>query len=198
MDITMEHISAQQFLDEVQNANEKFYVLDVRTEAEYKKMCLGDIASDNVPLDEVPDVMDTIINHCQSKRTYVLCKAGKRAEYAAHDLEQAGAQDVAVIDGGTMALEALGYPLKPGIMPIERQYHLLMGVFILLGIALDSFILPLIAAISLIFQAVTGKCGFVAFMRKLPMNSYTAADIQIEISKSVSAYQEKQSKRNAA
>jgi rhodanese-related sulfurtransferase len=198
MDRFMEHISAQQFLDEAQNAEEKFYILDVRTEAEYKKYCLADLASDNVPLDEVPDVIDTIVNHCQSMRTYVLCKAGKRAEFAAYDLENAGVTNVAVIDGGTMALDALGVAMKPGIMPIERQYHLAMGLLILLGLALDTIILPLIAAISLIFHAITGKCGLIAFIRKLPLNSHEGANIQIEISKSVSAYQEKMIAKNAA
>lgn len=187
----MNHISAPEFLQEIQNASEKFYILDVRTEVEYKKKKLAGVASDNVPLDEVPDVLDTIVNHCRDMRTYILCKAGKRAEFAAADLEAAGAQNVVVIDGGTMALEALEAPFETGILNIERQYYILMGGMVMAGFFPYLWLLPVFAGVSLLFRGITGQCGIVEMVRRLPWNTYLSQDIQEEISKSVGTYQQK-------
>lgn len=193
----MEIISAQQFIEEAQNAQEKFYILDVRSEAEFKKSRIADIPSDNVPLDEVPDVVDTIVNHCQNLRTYVLCKAGKRAQFAAYDLEQAGATNVAVIEGGTMALEALDVNMQADVISIDRQYHILMGSFVLVGLLYGHyfdvayFALAALASVSLLLHGVTGKCGIRQIVKKMRWNAYASLDLQEEITKSVNSYQQK-------
>ena len=187
----MDMISAAEFIDNISNAEEKFYILDVRSEAEYKKSRLSGIASDNVPLHEVPDVADTIVNHCRTMPTYVLCKAGKRAQFAAMDIEAAGAENVIVVDGGTLALEAMGIEFTPDVISIERQYYILLGGIIVLGLLLDWEILALLAAIALLARGITGKCGLIKVLAKMPWNNYVNQDIQEEISKSVQAYQEK-------
>ncbi len=187
----MNIISAPEFIEQIQNANEKFYILDVRSEAEYKKARLTGIASDNVPLHEVPDVVDTIVNHCRHMPTYVLCKAGKRAQFAAMDIEAAGAENVIVIDGGTLALDALGVPFTSDVISIERQYLIIIGGLVTLGLVLDLGILVLLAAIALLARGITGKCGLIKIIAKMPWNAYLQQDIQEEISKSVQAYQDK-------
>ena len=187
----MNIIGAPEFIEQIQNANEKFYILDVRSEAEYKKARLAGIASDNVPLHEVPDVVDTIVNHCRNMPTYVLCKAGKRAQFAAMDIEAAGAENVIVVDGGTLALDALGIPFTSGVISIERQYLVIIGGLTTLGLVFDLDILILLAAAALLARGITGKCGLIKIIAKMPWNAYLQQDIQEEISKSVQAYQDK-------
>jgi rhodanese-related sulfurtransferase len=195
----MEKISAAEFAEQAHNASEKFYVLDVRTEAEYKQSRLATIASDNVPLDEILDVMDTITNHCANMRTYILCKAGVRAEFAGHDLEAAGAKNVVIVEGGTSALKTIGVPFKSSGMSIsiERQYHTLLGLMVLLGLIygvyLDTmwFALTAIAGVSALLHGLTGLCGIQQIIGKLSWNKAAPLDLGAEISKSVSNYQQR-------
>ena len=169
----MEKISAAEFAEQALNASEKFYVLDVRTEAEYKQSRLATIASDNVPLDEILDVMDTITNHCANMRTYILCKAGVRA------------------------LKDLGLPFKSGVISLERQYHILIGLFgvmgIIYGLYLDKtwFALTAFVSFSALFHGLTGICGLKNIIAKMSWNRASTLDLGAEISKSVNSYQQR-------
>tara|TARA_R110002124_G_scaffold129483_1_gene291014 strand:+ start:325307 stop:325915 length:609 start_codon:yes stop_codon:yes gene_type:complete len=193
----MEKISAAEFAEQALNASEKFYVLDVRTEAEYKQSRLATIASDNVPLDEILDVMDTITNHCANMRTYILCKAGVRAEFAGYDLEAAGAKDIVIVEGGTSALKDLGLPFKSGVISLERQYHILIGLFgvmgIIYGLYLDKtwFALTAFVSFSALFHGLTGICGLKNIIAKMSWNRASTLDLGAEISKSVNSYQQR-------
>lgn len=167
-------------------------VLDVRTPAEFEAFHIP--GAYNVPL-------DTLVEHREQLRRRIagpvvlVCRSGARARRAEEALREAGMEGLRVLDGGIMAWEAAGHPVRRSDRArwaLERQVRLAAGSLVLLG-ALGSLILgqPLVwlAAIvgaGLAFSAITDTCGMALVLSKLPYNRGVTCDIR-EVVRSLAA-----------
>ena len=156
-------------------------ILDVRTALEHQTVALK-AAHKHVPLDML-DPIAFAKEHAitAQKPLYILCRSGMRAAKAAAAFAAAGVNNVHVIDGGIMACESCGVPVKKGdVMSLERQVRITVGVFVLTGVALGTYMHPgfylLSAAMGagLIFAGVTDRCGMAMILAKMPWNPKTA------------------------
>jgi hypothetical protein len=79
---------------------------------------------------------------------------------------------------------AAGLPVNKGTggrLPLERQMRIAVGIFILSGVLLSQFVNPVFIWVSgfmgagLIYAGLTGKCGMVVLLSKMPWNQRGAA-----------------------
>jgi rhodanese-related sulfurtransferase len=158
---------------------ESCIVLDVRTGLEHAEVALQS-PHQNVPLGELDPTRFLQDNHIRaSQPVYVLCRGGKRATAAAESFIAAGHDNVHVIEGGIIACEAAGIPLRKGgkeVMSLERQVRIAAGLLIVSGAVLGALVSPAFYALSafvgagLIFAGVTDKCGMALMLAKAPWN----------------------------
>ncbi|MBR4126477.1 MAG: rhodanese-like domain-containing protein [Alphaproteobacteria bacterium] len=89
-------------------------ILDVRTPEEYQTISLGR-KHWFVPLNKL-DAAKFIQEYKLDSSTplYILCRTGKKAAVAAKEFEKVGFKNVAVIQGGIVAAEKAGLPVKNG------------------------------------------------------------------------------------
>lgn len=83
------------------------YVLDVRTDAEYREghvpgAALLPLADLGARMNEVP----------KDRPVYVICRSGSRSAQASAQLVKAGYRQVFNVDGGMNAWTTAGYPVK--------------------------------------------------------------------------------------
>lgn len=165
-------------------------ILDVRTAMEHAEKHIG-MKHIHIPLDElIPDnfMAEYGINH--DSLLYILCRSGKRACQAAEKFIAAGCRNIKVIEGGIVACEACGHPIKSDYtaqnnststqcrlpIPLERQVRIVAGFFVVLGTVLGTLIHPAFTMISffvgcgLIFAGVTDRCGLALILTKAPWN----------------------------
>jgi rhodanese-related sulfurtransferase len=85
-------------------------ILDVRTPEEYAE---GHIPrSRNIPHEEVSRYIHELKKF---KAIYIHCRSGKRAQYAAGELQKAGLNNLVCIgSSGMMDWTAAGYPIEKG------------------------------------------------------------------------------------
>ena len=85
-------------------------ILDVRTPEEYAE---GHIPrSKNIPHEEVVNHIEELKNF---KAIYIHCRSGKRAQFAAGELQKAGLNNlVCISSSGMMDWTAAGYPTEKG------------------------------------------------------------------------------------
>ena len=86
-----------------ERSSQKYYVLDVRTPAEFESSHLEGAL--NFPLDELREVVDEVP---RSRPIIVHCKSGFRAHLALRILREKGFKEVRNLTGGYMMVEALG------------------------------------------------------------------------------------------
>ena len=155
----------------------KGLILDVRTDLEHRAVALT-VAHKHVPLDTL-DAAQFAADHAVTaqKPLYILCRSGMRAAKAAEAFAAAGVEDIYVIDGGITACENCGMLVKTGdVISLERQVRITVGVFVLVGLMLGTYMHPaffLLAAsmaAGLIFAGVTDRCGMALMLAKLPFN----------------------------
>lgn len=156
---------------------ESVMLLDVRTPAEFETIHAE--GARLIPLDELtPEQFIKERNGHAGETVYVLCGGGGRAAKAAQRLQQAGLEQIRVIDGGTRAWEAAGLPVQRGrqTMSLERQVRIAAGALVLLGVLLGWLVHPalyLLAAFvggGLILAGITDTCGMAMLLAKLPWN----------------------------
>lgn len=152
-------------------------VLDVRTGVEHKADALAQPHL-HVPLQEL-DAAAFLKNNAidPAQPVYVLCRSGKRATMAAASLAAAGHQNAQVIEGGILACEAAGIPLKKrACMTLERQVRIAAGLLVISGVALGAYVSPYGYALSalvgagLVFAGVTDTCGLALLLARAPWN----------------------------
>lgn len=157
---------------------ESCIVLDVRTGLEHAEVALKSPHL-NVPLGDLDPARFIQDNHIRATQpVYVLCRGGKRATAAAEAFIAAGHENVHVIEGGIIACEAAGIPVRKGgdVIPLERQVRIAAGSMIVAGAALGALAAPIFYAIpafvgaGLIFAGVTDKCGMALMLAKAPWN----------------------------
>ena len=114
------------------------------------------------------------------ERTYVVvCKSGKRSLQAAEQMQAANFSQVFVLEGGTEAWAAAGFPMhiaenRP--WSLERQVRVAAGTMIVvsailgLSISLWFFAWTLVVGSGLVFAGVTDTCMMGSILGHMPWN----------------------------
>jgi len=159
------------------------FMLDVRTPVEHAHSHVPGVFL--MPLDRLVAAELEKVEGCfKDQPVYIFCQSGGRATAAAEKLTRAGFQECMVVKGGTLAWMAAGLPVKKGAkgaLPLERQIHIAIGIFVLSGVLLSQFVNPVFIWVSgfmgagLIYAGLTGKCGMGVLLSKMPWNQRGAA-----------------------
>lgn len=154
--------------------NDEVLLIDVREPAEHQiesidGACL--IPLGEISIEKLPSIQRPIVIHCRS---------GKRSSDACKKLLIINsALDVYSLEGGIIAWQQAGYPVKksaPKILPIEQQTQITVGFIALsgtiLGTILNSsfYILPGVIGAGLVFAGITGWCGMARLLARMPWN----------------------------
>jgi len=172
-------ITPQQ-LHDVQARGEYSPVLDVRSPAEYRA---GHIpGAQLIPINELSAEAvhqrfeRTSLGHTET--LYLTCLAGPRAQQAAERLQQAGFDNIALIEGGTQGWEQAGLPLQRcgNAIALDRQVQIAIGSLlvmkVLLGFSVHELFFALTAVVGtgLIVAGTTRWCGMAKLMARMPWN----------------------------
>lgn len=149
-------------------------VVDVRTPAEVETAHIPGAV--NVPLPLVQAHADTLADALEGP-VVLVCQAGSRARTAHDALASAGAEQLAVLQGGMNAHTADGHTVRRGKQrwALERQVHLVAGT-IVAGSVLASIRFPRARFLAggigagLAGAAVTDTCAMGAALSALPYN----------------------------
>lgn len=172
-------ISPQQ-LHDAQARGEYSPVLDVRSPAEYRA---GHIpGAQLIPIEEL--TADAVQQRFErsglghTETLYLTCLAGPRAQQAAERLQQAGFDNIALIEGGTQGWQQEGLPLQRcgKAIALERQVQIAIGSLlvmkVLLGFSVHELFFALTAVVGtgLIVAGTTRWCGMAKLMARMPWN----------------------------
>lgn len=148
--------------------------LDVRTPVEFEEKHID--GSRHIPVDELTNQSGQLD---PSKKYYLVCQSGKRAERAHQILAEKGFGDLTILQGGVGAWEQAGLPLnrtERKVLPLMRQVQLAIGLGVLTFSLLAYFVNPAFAFGSAFFGAgltmagSTGWCGLALLLAKMPWN----------------------------
>lgn len=175
-------ISPQQ-LNEQKRRGRYAPVLDVRSVAEYRA---GHIpGAQLIPIDSLSaDALAHAFKRPSLGREetlYITCHTGPRALQAAQRLQQAGFDNLSLIEGGTKSWEQLGLPLEScgKALSLERQVQIAIGSLLVLKVFLGFsvhelfFALTAMIGIGLIVAGTTRWCGMARLIAHLPWNRNT-------------------------
>lgn len=152
-------------------------LIDVRTPVEFREIHAE--GARLVPLDRLdPKAVMAERNGAAGETLYVICRSGSRAKQACEKFLSAGYDNVVSVEGGTLAWEQAGLPVKRGkkAISLERQVRIAAGLLVLLGAALGFFIHPYFVGLSafvgagLVFAGVTDTCGMAMLLARMPWN----------------------------
>ncbi|WP_299960110.1 rhodanese-like domain-containing protein [uncultured Modestobacter sp.] len=149
-------------------------LIDVRTPAEYETAHVP--GSLNIPLPLVQEHAQTLAAALDGP-VVLVCQAGGRARTAHDALVSAGAEQLAVLDGGMNAHTAGGHPVRRGRQrwALERQVRLVAGGLVAASV-LASIRFPKARFLAggvgtgLTVAAVTDTCAMGAALSALPYN----------------------------
>ena len=149
-------------------------VVDVRTPAEYETAHVP--GSINIPLQLVQQHAAQLTAELHGP-VVLVCQSGNRARTAHQSLTAAGAQQLAVLDGGVAAHTAAGQPARRGRRrwALERQVRLVAGGLVA-GSVLASLRFPRARFLAggigagLTTAALTDTCAMGAALSRLPYN----------------------------
>lgn len=151
-------------------------LIDVRESVEHKEECIEGaclIPLGEISLEKLPSESRPIVIHCHSgKRSVEACKKL---------LEQNPDLDIYTLEGGIAAWKKLGFFVKKSkagalALPLNRQVQLTAGFLVLAGAILGAFITPFFYGLSafvgagLMITGLTGWCGMVQLLAKMPWN----------------------------
>jgi rhodanese-related sulfurtransferase len=154
-------------------------LLDVRTPGEFEAVHVP--RARLFPLDTL-DCARLLAEHKESAPPmpiYILCHSGGRARKAAEKFAAAGHSDCVVVEGGTQAWVEAGLPVertRRGVLPLDRQLQIAIGVLVLAGVLLAVFVnpawiwLPACVGCGLIFAGVSGICLMRSALAAMPWN----------------------------
>lgn len=154
--------------------NENGLIIDVRTPVEHREKHIK--GSRHVPLDQLNP--EALSKELAGRRLVLVCQSGRRAEQAAEKLAAAGCTDLCVMKGGLQAWEAAGLPVVrgEGVMALDRQVRIAIGILVLAGWALGQWVHPAFFGIcafmgaGLIFSGLANFCGLALILAKAPWN----------------------------
>ena len=153
-------------------------LLDVRTPAEHSSAHLA--GTRVIPVDQLN--CETAISSRgigRNEPIYILCHSGVRAATAAEKFERAGFANAVVVQGGTQAWIAAGFPVECGkrkVLPLDRQVQTVAGVLALTGALLAYLVNPAWIGLSgfvgfgLTVAGLTGFCPMRALLAAMPWN----------------------------
>ena len=152
-------------------------LIDVRTPAEFRELHVE--FARLVPLDGLDPraVMESRSGRADEP-LYVICRSGSRGRKACEAFEAAGFSNVVNVEGGTLACEKEGLPVRRGktMISLERQVRIAAGLLVVLGTALGAFVHPWFLGLAafvgcgLVFAGVTDTCGMGMMLAKMPWN----------------------------
>lgn len=169
-------VSPQQ-LDQLRQQGKPFELIDVRTPGEFR--ALHAEPAKNYPLDALHgSTLRELADRAAKHTLYLICQKGSRGRTACEQLRACGAENVANVEGGTLAWEAAGLPVVRGrhAMSLERQVRIVAGSLVVIGAALAWFVHPAFVGLSafigagLVFAGVTDTCGMGMLLAKMPWN----------------------------
>jgi rhodanese-related sulfurtransferase len=148
----------------------KVKLIDVRTPAEFGEMHIE--GSELMPLDRLEP------ERVKGEACVVICRSGKRAAQAMEKLKAAGCEQLRVLEGGVLAWEAAGLPLKRGkaVLSLERQVRIAAGLLVLCGVILGASVhsgfygIAAFVGAGLTFAGLTDWCGMAMLLAKAPWN----------------------------
>jgi rhodanese-related sulfurtransferase len=163
-------------LYEMQKSGRRVELIDVRTPAEFHAVhCEG---ARLIPLDrlEVRAVLDKRIH--PGEPLYLVCRSGNRARQACEQFLAAGFADVVCLEGGTLAWEQAGLPVKRGrkALPLDRQVRIAVGLLLLLTTVLGLLVHPLFVVMAgligagLLHAGLTDQCAMAMMLARMPWN----------------------------
>ena len=170
---TYELISAVEAARRVRSGD---LMLDVRTPGEFAAASVEGALL--YPLQEFD--LDKVREAVGGRGVCVMCAAGVRAVKAAEMMCAGGMSKVYVVEGGMRAWEASGLPIrrgKGGVISVERQTRLVMGVMVVVGGLLGYFLntawlwLAVFVGAGMIYSALTNWCGLGLLIARMPWNS---------------------------
>ena len=155
-------------------------LIDVRTPAEYAQLHAE--GARLVPLDSLDPCafMNARGPSSAGRPVFVLCQSGGRAAKAVERFRQAGFDEVACVEGGTVAWERAGLPVVRGegkVISLERQVRIAAGALVLLGATLGWLVHPIFFGLcaligaGLVFAGVTDWCGMGMLLARMPWNN---------------------------
>ena len=162
-------ISPQQ-LHEVKRRGRYAPVLDVRSVAEYRSEHIP--GAQLIPIDSLSaDALAQAFKRPSLGREetlYITCHTGPRALQAVERLQQAGLDNLNLIEGGTRRWEQLGLPVERcgRALSLERQVQIAIGSLLVLKVLLGFsvhelfFALTAIIGIGLIAAGTTRWCAW--------------------------------------
>jgi rhodanese-related sulfurtransferase len=152
-------------------------LIDVRTPVEFREVHAE--GAKNVPLDslDAKKIADAR-NGRSGEPLYVICRSGARGAKAVQKFIDAGIVEAVNVEGGTMAWEQAGLPVKRGkkTMSLERQVRIAAGFLTFLGAVLGFFVHPSFIGLSafvgagLMFAGITDTCFMGMMLAKMPWN----------------------------
>ncbi|WP_433380748.1 rhodanese-like domain-containing protein [Streptosporangium sp. CA-115845] len=153
-------------------------LIDVRTPGEFETAHIP--GSVNVPLDLLREHRERLCAHLNGPRReqmVLVCRSGQRATQAAAALSGAGQVAPRLLEGGILAWQGAGAPLRTGRArwELERQVRLVAGSIVLTSILASTLFPPakwLAAAIGggLAFAALSNTCAMGMLLARLPYN----------------------------
>jgi rhodanese-related sulfurtransferase len=154
--------------------SENTVLLDVRTALERREVHIAD--SRHIPLEKLKP--EDLSKELAGQRVVLVCRSGGRAEQAAGRLAAAGCTDLYVLDGGLQAWETAGLPVirGQGVMAVDRQVRIAIGILVLAGWALGQWVHPAFFGIcafmgaGLIFSGLANFCGLALILARAPWN----------------------------
>jgi rhodanese-related sulfurtransferase len=176
MTATITGVTPQQ-LEQLRQQGKSFELIDVRTPAEFRAFHAE--PAQNYPLDALNGQTLRDLAHRAARHTlYLICQKGGRGRTACEQLRAGGAENIANVEGGTLAWEAAGLPVVRGknAVSLERQVRITAGSLVLTGVILAWLVHPAFIGLSafigagLVFSGVTDTCGMGLVLAKMPWN----------------------------
>jgi len=168
-----------------------YSVIDVRSAAEFRA---GHIPGAKLlPIEQLtPDKVRTSFNHLEfsdGNPVYLTCHAGPRAEQAAQQLQQAGFENLQLIEGGTQAWQQAGLPLNRcgNAISLERQVQITIGALLVMKVVLGFSVHELFFATTafigagLIVAGTTRWCGMARLIAQMPWNRGSHCSEQVKV-----------------
>ncbi len=150
-------------------------LIDVREDFEHAAERIGGAL--HCPLSRLE--IDDLRRKSGDKRIVFHCRTGKRSSDAARRFQSDG-EPAFHLAGGIEAWKSAGLRTeRPSAGPridVMRQTQMLIGLFVLSGVLLGSFVSPWFLLLSgfmgagLIFAGLSGTCGMAFMLAKLPWN----------------------------
>ncbi|MEV6109957.1 rhodanese-like domain-containing protein [Streptomyces sp. NPDC051940] len=157
-------------------------LLDVRTPAEFETAHIP--GSYNVPLDTLREHRAELRRHLDED-VVLICRSGARAGQAERALAEAGLPNLRVLQGGIVAWEAAGAPVRRGRQrwELERQVRLVAGSIVLVtglaGLAVPGLhLIGTAVGAGLTFAALSNTCAMGMLLSKLPYNRGPRARVE--------------------